>query len=580
MHIARLQSRLKLHLLYYLLVASYSYNLAAVDYEKLAPNTPAPNVGKIVEKSTPAKPVEEGDVLVVKVLRGLVFISSQSSLKKTGVEQKGIVINGPSLLDSDEFKMLISKYLGKPITINDLNNIEKETVIYYGEHDRPVVEVIAPEQDVTTGTIQLLVIESTLGEIKVQGNRWVSSVFLRDQVRLNPKDKFSEDRLQGDLRWLNNNPFRDVNIIFSPGDKTGTTDLILQTKDRFPLRIFAGYSNDGNYLTGEDRYFTGLNWGDAFFLDHQLNYQFTTDNSGKRFSSHTGSYIIPLPWRHTLTFFGGYAESKASIGDPFTLEGTSWQASTRYEIPLPEIEEYRHGLQLGFDFKKSNNDLEFGGDVVSNTPTEVLQFVAGYSGTMQDEWGQTSGSITCYVSPGGLTKNNQTQNFQVYQAFAKDKYMYGDIDISRITRLPFDFTLSNKFKYQFSNGNLLPSEQLGLGGQETIRGYEERIVNGSGGYFVSTEIRTPPISIFGSLLEMKDISDQLQFLCFWDYGVVGNHILLAGEDAHQQLSSVGPGLRFTVNQYVSVQFDYGFQLYSAVGSHEHSRGDLKIILSY
>jgi hemolysin activation/secretion protein len=447
----------------------------------------------------------------------------------------------------------------------------RDIVVYYRENDRPVVDVIVPEQDITTGVVQLIVLEGRLGEIRVEGNEWFSSRFLADQVRMEPGDIFDEGELRDDLRWVNNNPFRDVNFIYTPGKERGTADLVLQTEDRFPVRFFAGYEDSGNDLTDDSRYFAGFNWGDALLLDHQMNYQYTTNPDGKKLRAHSGSYIMPLPWRHTWTFFGSYVETKADVPAPFNLEGVSWQASTRYAVPLRDIGPYRHEWTGGFDFKQTNNNLEFGGIAVVNTPTEICQWVVGYDASMQDAWGGTTAGIQSFISPGGWTEKNRTANFQTLRAFANDEYVYTVASLDRVTRLPEDFTLGTRFKYQFANANLLPSEQFGLGGYQTVRGYDEREANGDGGYLVSLEVRTPPVSISDGT-----IPDQLQFLAFWDYGCTFNRTLLPGEDPN----SVGPGVRYVITPYFSFRFDYGFQLYQAVAGRHGSRGHIGAVLSY
>jgi hypothetical protein len=65
------------------------------------------------------------------------------------------------------------------------------------------------------------------------------------------------------------------------------------------------------------------------------------------------------------------------------------------------------------------------------------------------------------------------------------------------------------------------------------------------------------------------------------YGAAHNHTLLSGEASETPLSSVGDGVRFTINTYVSVWFDYGFQLLSTgLDKDLGSRSDLGVAVSY
>jgi hemolysin activation/secretion protein len=85
----------------------------------------------------------------------------------------------------------------------------------------------------------------------------------------------------------------------------------------------------------------------------------------------------------------------------------------------------------------------------------------------------------------------------------------------------------------------------------------------------------------GELFGSQVVKDQLQFLGFWDYGAAHDHALLAGEPSEIPLSSLGFGVRYSINTYLSLRYDYGFQLLSTGFDNDHgSRSDLGIVVSY
>ncbi len=359
---------------------------------------------------------------------------------------------------------------------------------------------------------------------------------------------------------------------------------MLETRDRFPVRFYGGYEDSGNAATGFDRYEAGFNWGDAFHLGQQLNYQYTTSGNADSLRAHAGSYVIPLPWRHTLTFFGTYIDTRAIVPPLAGITGRSYQISGRYGIPLPPLAlgpvAYKHIFSAGFDYKYNNNALEFGGLPAGGTLYDIDQFVLSYNGTLTDPYGQITLDNEVYLSPGNWGGNNNDAAFNGSHTLATSNYIYDTLTLQSVSRLPGDWSLLLRGTLQFSDGNLVPSEQLGLGGYDTIRGYDEREVNADEGYLFSTEIRTPTLSL-GELCGWKDFNDQLQFLGFWDYGAGYNHDLLPGEPDEIPLSAVGAGLRYTINTYVSIRFDYGDQLLSTGFDNRHgSRSDLGIVMSY
>jgi hemolysin activation/secretion protein len=550
---------------------------------KPVPQTAAPP-SVPVPAAKPQSGIGGNGVLIAK-LKALVFVPTPAAVDKAGTAARGIVLKGVAVPSEPDFRKLASSYLGRRITGDKLNTLISDIILYYRNHDRPVIDVIVPEQEITNGGLQVVLLEGKLGKVTVTGNRWFSSSEIADGVAIKPGESISQSQLQGDLDWLNQNPFRTTDLVYNPGEKLGQTDLVLQTHDRFPVRVYAGYEDSGNAATGFDRYLAGFNYGDLFGIGQQLNYQYTISGDGESLRAHAGSYIIPLPWHNTLTFFGNYVDTKGQEPPLFGLVGRSYQISGRYTIPLPtftfsSVVNYKHDFSAGFDYKYNNNSLEFGGLTAGDTLYDIDQFVMGYTGTENDPYGQTTINDQLYVSPGNWGGNNNDAAFNATHEFATSDYVYNTLILQRLTKLPDDWTLVLRGTVQTSNANLMPSEQLGFGGYDTVRGYDEREVNADDGYIFTTELRTPSIS-FGELFGSQVVKDQLQFLGFWDYGAAHDHTLLAGEPSETPLSSLGFGLRYSINTYFSLRYDYGFQLLNTGLDNDHgSRSDLGIVVSY
>lgn len=533
-----------------------------------------------------AIPVEGDDnqVLAAK-LRGLVFVPNPDAVKKSGVAYPGIVFRNVAVPAQADFVKVVTPYLDKKFTRGHLNKLIADIILFYRHHDRPIVDVIVPEQEITSGTVQLVLLEGKVGKITVTGNRWFSTGEIASGMPIHPGAPILSSEVQSDLDWINQNPFRATDLVYRPGEKTGQTDLVLQTHDRFPARFYAGYEDSGNSITGFDRYLAGFNYGDLFGIGQQINYQYTLSGNGENLRAHSGSYVIPLPWQNTLSFLGSYIDTKGLAGSNIGLMGRSYQISGRYSIPLPSLTfsqqvDYKHTFTTGFDYKYNNNALEFGGVVAPGTLYDVDQFSLGYNGTLNDPYGRTTINEQLYVSSGNWGGNNNDTAFANAHGGASSNYVYNNLVLERLTKLPQDFSLVLRGTVQTSNANLAPSEQLGFGGYDTVRGYDEREVNTDEGYIFTTELRTPDVSL-GDLFGVQAYKDHLQFLGFWDYGAGYNHAPLAGEASEIPLSALGFGVRYSINSYVTVRFDYGFQLLrTGLDNDQGSRSDLGIVISY
>jgi len=522
-------------------------------------------------------------------IQAIIIVKSRAEIQEAGVAgAKGLQVKDIPVLEQPDFRQMVeSRFLGKIITENMIRDLQDETILYCRAHGKLLIDVILPEQNIDNGALQMWLLEGKVGNVTVknEGHKWFQDQFIKSNVRLRSAEPLDSVALNKDLDWLNNNPFRQVEVNFKPGEKLELSDVELDVTDRIPFRPYVGYEDSGTQFAGPDRFVAGFNWGNALWLDHQLNYQYTTDVDFNLVKAHSMSYVAPLPWRHTLMLFGAYVDAKANFGAGFagtTGEGTSWQISGRYSVPLPDIVKYRHQIAAGFDFKRSDNTLLAGGiPLISSNgiATDVAQFVLSYSGSLPDRHGKTSVSMELYYSPGDLTSGNNNTDFGLLRQESKADYFYGRINADRITQLPWNFSWILSASGLYSTERLPPSEELALGGYNTIRGYDERVLLGDVGWIINNEVRTPPIPLVG-LLNIPKITDQVQFLGFFDYGHLHVKNPQSGEADNSTLYSTGVGLRYSLRHNLSVRFDYGFPL-TEKGLNEHSsRMHLGALLSF
>jgi hemolysin activation/secretion protein len=574
----------------------------AQNYFEVSPQTLAPRA--LMPPLAPPLPATRNGAaaqrVIVRAIRALVFVPGVGAVVKTGRNAEGVEVDRLPLLDDDAFRARIAPFIGEPLTLARLNEITRAVILHYRDRDRPLVDVVVPEQDVDNGVVQLAVVEFKLGRVRVEGNEWFASDVLAQEVSLKPGDAIVGSRLMIDQTVLNANPIRQVDLLYERGAQAGSTDLVVKTTDRLPLSAHAGFDDGGPPTLGPDRYNVGFTWGNVFGLDHQFSYQFTASSdilSGNpslpgrpdapRFEAHSFNYTLPLPWSDQLTIFGLYARAVPRLDNGLDQLGLTGQASLRYTIRLPPTARFIQELQLGYDFKTTNNNLSFGGTLVTPTVSEIDQAVAQYTATLKDDYGSTTATGLLYAAPGGISGANNDAAFATQRQGAPDRYVYGQLTVERLTPLPelgpvpAGLIWSIKGTLQQTTAPLLASEELALGGVGSVRGYDPYAVIGDEGFLLSNELRLPAFSATG-LVRDEPWLDRLQPFVFSDVGHVASLVAQAGEPSNATLASAGAGLNYTIGRYLAFYADFGWQLLRVPGGPQHAggRGDVSLTLGF
>lgn len=455
---------------------------------------------------------------------------------------------------SEPLDDLLWPFLGQPLTEQGLDRLIDTVLRYYEQNDRPVTDVFAPDQNVSGGSLLLEIVDGRVGRVGFQNGDVFDDDLLEGAVLLQRGELLLASDLQAHLDWFNRNPFRSAGLYAAPGEEPGEADLVFAFEDRRPWRVYAAYENSGSEAAGENRYLAGFNWGNAFDLDHTLNYQFTTGDSLDELSVHAVTWEIPIhPWHHFIRFTGAYASISAdvvSVTQQIFVEGSSWQIGASYGIPLARRNGFKREVTFGLEFKSSDNFVVFGGTASNpGSVVDVVQFRADYQASRQFDAGALELRASLIASPGGLTGNNEDADFERFRAGADSQYLVGRGTATWVQRLPQGWTLRANAKGQLATGPLLPAEQLALGGHASIRGYEERDFLADHGYALSAELRAPTIDF-----SVGELPAGVQFLGFVDHGT-GWRSKSGNRSGRESFHAVGVGLRAQLGSYFNLRTD-------------------------
>ena len=516
------------------------------------------------------------------ILRQIIFSGSVTPKERSDGDPvfPGLNVDRVDLLITDRrfLASLRDKYLNKTFDLAVVKEISSSMLHFYFHHEHPLVFVQPISIDYEHGILRIAVVEATLDRKESTGSKWFNKGLLLRSLRARVGQYINRVGLLNDVALLNQNPFMQNQAVLKRGSLPGTTSIDLRTEDTFPMRGYVGVDNTGTVQTGPWRWTAGLNWGNAFFQGAQLSYQYSAPFENlKAQPVQSGSFSVPLPWKHIVAVYGSYSSTDINITSGTTSiadVGSQSQISPRYIIPIGKMYgKLVQNLTFGFDWVSSNLNYVQGGYQVPANQTDVIQAMAGYQAVFKDKYGQTSFSTDNYWSPGGLDSKNSTQAFQYVDSRTQANYYYSVLSLQRQNVLPYGCSFLALFSGQLASTSLISNEQLSIGGYGSVRGYPQQILFGDQGLFFNLELHSPSYSIFGLAKSLKDTKldgvpsflrklgkDELMFLAFWDYGMVNSIQPLPGDPSTYGITAVGVGVRYGIGSNYSLRCDLGFPL--------------------
>lgn len=565
--------------LFFFLISNCAFATSAIPAPHL-PNMPEEAIDSPVDESF--SPLIDEEILVDD-MRGLILISDPSLIDPNPCVKEGVFFVDLEVPGGNEELIcrLTPLFFHRPLTRSCIEALKREIVLYYRSYNRPLVVVLIPEQRIENHVLQLIVVESCLGNVIIEGNRFTSPSFFAKRISATRGGIINESLLIDDISWLNTNPFRRVNALFTPGECFGTTDIVLRVVERRPWRIYAGGDNTGTPQLGQQRFFIGANVANIFCPDNILSYQYTTSPNFRKLQAHTFQFAMPLTWRDTLSLFGGYSTAHPEI-DLFHTDAKTSQISGRYSMPQwwltrKWLEEFV--IDIGYDYKTTNSNLFFGEDniLVAEKLVWINQFVGGVQFAFSGNRCRAQMGTELFWSPGQLTPHQKDEDFNALRPGATAHYFYGKLNFSYERILPWFLYFWGQGRIQLSNANLIASEQFSLGGYNTVRGYQERIVNGDNAYCFNLELRTQPFSLLSFCHLPKD---SLIFLLFTDFGKGWDNEKIPGFPISQTLIGIGSGIRYHMGPWFSTRFDYAFPLHAVENEPLHGRLHFSLVFNY
>jgi hemolysin activation/secretion protein len=475
-------------------------------------------------------------------------------------EIKNYRVEGNTVIAGDKLKSVLAPFTGKGKDFGTVQEAHETLENAYRSRGFFTVVVTLPEQEIETGVVRLKVTENRIGKINIEGNRFFDQKNIRGSLpELRQGETPNLNAVSRSLKLANENPAKKVNLQLLKSDKENEVDAKIEVKDEKPWKIGISADNTGDQQTGTMRLGILLQHANVFNRDHLLTLQYiTSPEKIDKVNIYSVGYRIPLySLGSSIDLIGAHSNVNSgaisAASYDMNVSGKGSILGLRYNQNLTRFGNYEHKLILGLDYRAYENNVDFQGIQLGNNVT-VHPVSLTYAGTLTTENRINAGFYLTNVQnlPGIWDNRDTGSDFENARAGAPRGYnifRYG-ANLSYVTG--GDWKVHALVNGQYTNDPLVPGEQFGLGGANSVRGFREREIANDRGYSGSVEIYTPDLS---KLFGVKAV--QSRALVFYDTGYVSRQNPLPGETASTEIASVGPGLRITDGKRFSVAADYG-----------------------
>lgn len=345
--------------------------------------------------------------------------------------------------------------------------------------------VVAEAQDLQSGLLKLTLLPGYVEDI-----RFVDGVPRRatlwNALPISPGDVLNLRHLEQGLENLKRVPSVAVNIDIEPGTQPGYSDLVVQWQQQKSLRVTETLDNSGSASTGRYQSSVTLSYdpywafNDLFYVTYSQPIVFAVNERGSH--SINAHYSIPYDY-WLLSVNGGYSENfqtiKGEVGS-YKYSGISSNQSVKLERTLFRNSHQKvaaYSSVLASQSQSFINDVEID---VQHRRRRKLELA------VQHQWflGQTTlDSSLMYKS--GIAALGASEDPEVKAGYGVENPQWLMLDVNYSQPFGFvgqNWVLSSHFQAQGNLTPLIPLDQMLLGSDYSVRGFDQGISGESAAY--------------------------------------------------------------------------------------------------
>jgi hemolysin activation/secretion protein len=446
----------------------------------------------------------------------------------------GFRFEGNTVVTDSEMRNALMPELGKPLRLAELNALGRKIRELYQERGY-LARVTLPEQDLADGILRMVIQESRLGAVVVEGieNTRVRSSVVAGTVGHGQEEGalLRMDQLQRAASIAANIPGVKTRVILRGGQAVGSTDLVVPVE---PLPFLSGtvtVDNHGANSSGEVRGLISLNMASPAGIGDQLGFVGLV-SEGNRYAGF--DYSVPVGYSGLR--IGGNASvlDYDLVGNFEDLDGLGDAIVIGTSLTYPVIREAKTSLLFSARLQHRSYYNELRGIETSDKSATALTLGASFSKTdSMYMGGRTFFSGRLIAGDLDLSGNAFNELQDSLDGETAGSYQKFEFSVGRLQRVAEKTTLLMSLNGQLATKNLDSSETISLGGPNGVRAYPVLETTGDDGFS-------------GTLELVQEVSNGLEVHAFYDAGSVTRRSTLRSGSDSSFIHGAGLGAAYSL----------------------------------
>ncbi len=388
---------------------------------------------------------------------------------------------------------ITDEFTGRCLDVSDIERILGEITKYYIDRGFITTRAYLPQQDLSSGRLEILVIEGVIEKIMINDGDAksisIGNIFPgREGTLLNLRD------LEQGIDQINRLPSNNAKLDIQPGDKPGGSTVVINNKPSSPFRVSINTDNQGSVSTGAAQTGLTLSADNLLYFNESLSvtHRESFPNTPGRKYSASDSINVSIPMGYSTLSLG---TNRSVYFSPITLasglelitSGNSKSDNIRLDRVVYRDQATRASVASTLTTKDSKNFLGSLFLDVSSRKLTVLDLDASLNtgflgGVLTLDLGVARGLTAMAAlrdAPGLPDTAPKAQ-------FSKLKAGFNYAKPFRVASTDMSFT--SQMTAQKANNVLYGSEQISIGGLYSVRGYVKNSLTGDDGYYWRNEL--------------------------------------------------------------------------------------------